>query len=243
MERIDTLADAGWRHFARPQAEIRTAVEISAGTPASGRGSLRLIATPADPAEAPVVVETPPVWVTTPPLEAPAGKLIEVSAQVWVPKPITGSVDGLFVFDSLGGPALGERVASSRNWRRMVLHRIVPADAAREPFTVTFALTGLGEARIDDVSVRTLERGTGGIPATTVSAAPAGRFPSPADVLGRLAPPANTAPSAGTWPGMNLEWPKTLIPFGQPAATPPPGPGGGTIDPFKRARPTPPADG
>ena len=243
MERIDALADAGWRHFARTQAEIRTAVEISPGQPASGRGSLRLMAAPADPAEAPVVVETPPVWVTTPSLEAPAGKLIEVSAQVWVPKPITGSVDGLFVFDSLGGPALGERVASSRGWRRLVLHRIVPAEAAGEPFAVTFAMTGLGEARIDDVSIRTLDRGASGIPVTPVATAPTRGFPSPADVLTRPTPSTNTTPSTATWPGMNLEWPKNLLPFAQPADAPPPGPGGGTIDPFKRARPALPADG
>ena len=34
---------------------------------------------------------------------------------------------------------------------------------------------------------------------------------------------------------MNLEWPK-LLPFGQSSNAPPAGPGGGTIDPFKRAR-------
>lgn len=241
MERIEALADAGWRHFARPQTEIRTAVEISAAQPASGRGSLRLVAAPADPKEAPVVVETPPVWVTTPPLEAPAGKLVEVTAQVWVPKPITGSVDGLFVFDSLGGPALGERVGSSRTWRRLVLHRIVPADAVGEPFTVTFAMTGLGEARIDDVSIRTLDRLTGGTPATTVSTAPTAGFPGPADVLSKPGP-APAAPAAAAWPGLDLDWPKKMLPFGQPTDAPPPGPGGGTIDPFKRARPAAPTD-
>ena len=36
--------------------------------------------------------------------------VIVISAQVWVPEPVTGSVDGLLVFDSLGGPALAERV-------------------------------------------------------------------------------------------------------------------------------------
>jgi hypothetical protein len=37
---------------------------------------------------------------------------------------------------------------------------------------------------------------------------------------------------------MNLEWPK-ILPFGSSPNTPPPGPGGGTIDPFKRARTAP----
>ena len=260
MERIDDLAGGGWRHFARAQPEIRTGVEVSQSRPATGQGCLRLIAKPFNPEEAPVVVETPPVWITTPPISTQPGKLVEISAQVLVPKPIAGSVDGLFVFDSLGGPALGERVATTKVWRRLVLHRIVPSEAVGEPFTVTFALTGLGEALIDDVSIRVIERGDPtGLPAMLVSTpgqpGDQGRaFPSPNDLLtaaptsvptaaplATTPPPAPAAPAAA-WPGMNLEWPK-LMPFGQSADTPPPGPGGGTIDPFKRARSstTPPA--
>ncbi|MFM7205664.1 MAG: hypothetical protein ACKO4T_03195 [Planctomycetaceae bacterium] len=250
MERIEALAAGGWRHFARSQAELVTRLEIAATRPASGQGCLRMVARPANKDEPPIVVETPPMWVTTPPVQAPAGKLVEISAQVMVPKPIAGSVDGLFVFDSLGGPALGERVAATKTWRRLVLHRIVPAEEAGEPLVVTFALTGIGEALIDDVSVRIVDRGTAGVPATLVSSGEAaGRFPAPDDVLtGRGAPAPATAPgpakqpNAPGWPGMNLEWPK-LIPFGQPSNEPPPGPGGGTVDPFRRARggATPPA--
>jgi hypothetical protein len=244
MEQLEPLAQGGWRHFARPPDEVRTAVEVSPSRPASGRGCLRLVATPADPEEPPIVVETPPVWITTPPLTAPVGKLLEISAQVWVPAAISGSVDGLMVFDSLGGPALAERVGATNDWRRLVLHRIVPPEAAGEPFTVTFALSGLGEARIDDVSVRVLERGgpapaATGIPAALVSAPqPRGSFPSPADLLQSPAspaqPPAAAEPpaAAANWPGTNLGWPKI---FGS-GNEPPPGPGGGTVDPFKRAR-------
>jgi hypothetical protein len=145
---------------------------------------------------------------------------------------------------------------------------------------VTFALTGIGEARIDDVSVRVLERGVPGIPAALVSApaaGPATGFPGPGDLLAAPAgampqqkPPALPAPDAAAapatpsapatpatpaapatapptagqaaqppagqqWPGMSLEWPK-LLPFGQSPNAPPAGPGGGTVDPFKRAR-------
>jgi hypothetical protein len=255
MEELEPLAQGGWHHYARPPGEVRTAVEVSRSRPASGRGCLRLVAEPADPEQAPVVVETPPVWITTPPIAAPVGKLLEISAQVWVPAAITGSVDGLMVFDSLGGPALAERVGPTGDWRRLVLHRIVPAEATGEPFTVTFALSGLGEARVDDVAVRVLERGgpppASGTPATLVSAPrPGGAFPSPADLLEppvqRQLPPPSAPPSAppwappsappsapaAAWPGTNLGWPKL---FGS-GNEPPPGPGGGTVDPFKRAR-------
>jgi hypothetical protein len=256
MERIDELAGSGWRHFALPQADLRTAVEISRSDPAGGGGSLRMRAEAVGPASAPDVVETPPVWITTPPIQPPAGKLLEIEARVWIPQPLKGSVDGLLVFDSLGGPALAERVGQTPGWRRLVLYRIVPQEDAGEPFTVTFALTGLGEARIDEVAVRVLDR-SGGVSGTVVSTSPQTRdarpFPQPSDLLGPgtvpstlpglTAPPPTTSqpdiarplPATPQWPGMNLEWPK-LLPFGQPSNAPPPGPGGGRVDPFKRAR-------
>jgi hypothetical protein len=270
MDRVEELAGSGWRHFAVEQSDIRTGVEISRDRPFSGGGSLRLVAQAEQADEAPIVVETPPVWITTPPIAAPTGKLLEISARVWVPKPIKGSVDGLLVFDSLGGPALAERVGATRDWARIVLYRIVPPEADGEPVMVTFALTGLGEARIDEVSIRPLEQGTAtGLPVTTVSTPPqrATGFPSPADLLGGpvglpapaaaetpglagaaspgIPQPAPTTrlptaapplpPAAATWPGMNIGWPK-LLPFGQSTDAPPPGVGGGTIDPFKRGR-------
>ena len=263
MDRIEDLAGNGWRHFVQPLPEITTAVEISKASPAAGAGCLRIIAGAKDRSAAPVVVvETPPAWVTTPPLSAPPGRLLEISAQVRVEKPILGSVDGLMVFDSLGGPALAERVGPTKSWRRLVLYRIVPPDGGDEPFTVTFALTGLGTAEIDEVSIRPLERGAAGVVAVP-PAAPAddtaGRFPSPQQLFVSAPvppakpvnpvpssvaspPPPATAPPVATatpaaapqWPGMKLEWPQ--LPFGQSSNAPPPGPGGGTIDPFKRAR-------
>ena len=264
MERIEELSGNGWRHFALKQALLRTGVEISRSQPAAGTGSLVLRAEAVDPAASPAVVETPPVWITTPPMAVPSGKLLQIEARVWVPQAVKGSSEGLLVFDSLGGPALAERVGVTPGWRRLVLYRIVPAEATGEPLIVTFALTGLGEARVDAVSIRVLERGIAGPPADAVtalpSADPAAPFPQPGELLGSPAPALPLPPVAGTavaggpevgeppeatlssttpqWPGMNLEWPK-LLPFGQSSSAPPPGPGGGRIDPFKRVQPAP----
>ena len=267
MERIEELSGNGWRHFAMNEPTVRTAVEISRTQPAGGKGSLLMSAKAANPTESPGTVETPPVWITTPPISPPSGKLLQIEARVWVPQPIKGSVDGLLVFDSIGGAALAERVGVTAGWRRLVLYRIVPADASGEPLVVTFALTGLGEAHIDNVSIRVLEssgQSEAGVPSTIVSTTPrpssANGFPNPSEVLGQAtatvplplplppvaAPtgpvqasaPKKTVPPPSTpqWPGMSLEWPK-ILPFGQSPNAPPPGPGGGKIDPFKRARP------
>lgn len=254
MERLEDLAGTGWRNFAIADPAIRTAVEISRTKPHAGNACLAIRAFAVNPAEPPVVVETPPVWITTPPVTAPPGKLVEIEARVAVAEPIKGSVDGLLVFDSIGGPALAERVGKTNAWQRLVLYRIVPADTT-EPLVVTFALSGLGEARIDDVRIRVIDRAAGGTPAAIVSTTPGsepGRgFPQPSELLApqsmpqlALPKPTATAPAAAQapppepanppWPGMNLEWPK-LLPFSSPNA-PPDGPGGGKVDPFKRAR-------
>ena len=238
-----------------------------------------MLARSRNPEESPSVVETPPVWITTPPIAVPSGQLIAIEARVWVPKPIQGTVDGLLVFDSWGGPALAERVGVTPGWRHMVLYRIAPETESKNPLTVTFALCGMGEARIDDVRVRPLEPGaeqTDLATVSTVSTAPPlekadllsgpsleeknfseaqgspagiGRSPNtappqaPSSAIATStdsAVPAAPSPPIATgtaqqWPGMSLGWPK-LLPFTKPDA-PPPGPGGGTVDPFKRARP------
>ena len=255
MEAIDSLARAGWRHFVHADTDVTTAVELSSLQPAAGQTSLRLMATAVDPEQPPLVLETPPLWISTPPVRAAAGTLLEISAQVWVPAAITGSVDGLLVFDSYGGPALAERVNQTGNWRRLVLYRMVPPAAGDgtdpPPLTVTFALTGLGEARLDSVSIRPVSRGNGLAAVRPATATPTdGSFPQPDDLLGQMGTPLLPQPKTATtmppdlppesdagWPGMDLRWPN-LLPFTRPSSSPPPGPSGSTVDPFKRARGT-----
>jgi len=99
------------------------------------------------------VVEAPPVWMTSPPVAVEAGQLIQISGWVHITKPITGSVDGLMVFDSISGEDLGERIGQTDGWQWFNLYRVAPRSGQ---VTVTFALTGLGEARVDDVMVQTL---------------------------------------------------------------------------------------
>jgi hypothetical protein len=254
MEEINTLSSTGWRHFVRPTDQVKGSVELSTRAPADGQRSLRIFATANNSEEAPVVIETPPIWITTPPINAAAGTLLEIVAKVRVPNTIEGSVDGLLVFDSYGGPALAERVNKTESWRRLVLYRIVPpAQPGNDgspgelppPLTITFALTGLGEAQIDSVSVKPLTRGPVG-PSVTQITSGNPNFPKPDEILQKnqvqAVPAMTTQPNptepTSAWPGMSLEWPK-MLPFKAPETAPPQGPSGSTIDPFKRARGTP----
>ena len=153
FEDLDSMFQAGWQHLKHPNLGIETGAELSAGAAHSGRFGLRLFAHPGSAKDAPVQVESPPVWMVTPPIQVQPGWVLRIQGWVRVPKPITGSVDGLLIVDSLGGEPLAERIRQTSGWRQFTLHRV-----ATQPdvIAVTFALTGLGEAWIDDVTIQPL---------------------------------------------------------------------------------------
>jgi len=67
-----------------------------------------------------------------------------------------GSTDGLLVVDSLTGEALADRIGQTKEWRQFALYRVAPQSGV---MCVTFALSGIGEARLDDVAIQVLEGG------------------------------------------------------------------------------------
>jgi len=150
FEELAPMLQAGWRHLQAPVADIVTAADLVAAAAHSGRRGLRLSAHPIDPKQPPALVETPPVWIAGPTIPVEAGALVCVRGWVQVPQPITGSVDGLLIVESLGGEALAERVKQTDGWREFRLYRVAPRPGE---FRVRFVLTGLGEARLDDVTI------------------------------------------------------------------------------------------
>ena len=93
------------------------------------------------------------MWLNSPPVPVEAGQLIRIQGWVLIRKPITGSVDGLLVSDSLGGECLAARIQHTKGWEPFTLYRIAPQSGA---MTLTIALSGFGEACIDDVTVQPL---------------------------------------------------------------------------------------
>jgi hypothetical protein len=156
-ESLEAMLSAGWKHFQHPQSEIVSAVDLTSERSHSGRYSLRLRATAQDPAMRPAIVETSPMWITSAPLQVESGELLEIAGYVRIPTPITGSVDGLMIIDSLSGEVLAERIRTTSDWQPFMLYRVAPQSGN---LTITFALTGMGEAWIDDVSVKAINRGT-----------------------------------------------------------------------------------
>lgn len=154
FEDLNRMLTAGWRHYEHAQEGVTTEAELSPRDPRRGKRSLRLSAHRADPDVGPTLIETAPLWVTSPELQVSAGQLVRVHGWARITAPITGSVDGLMIIDSLGGEALAERLGETKGWREFSLYRVAPADGSVH---ATLALTGLGEVRIDDFSLEVVE--------------------------------------------------------------------------------------
>ena len=148
------MLDTGWNHFRHSSGGIRTAADLVAGAAHSGNCGLRLRVRAEDPGNPPVVVETPPVWITSPALPVEAGQLVCIRGWVQIPAAVTGSVDGLLIIDSLSGEALAQRIGQTDGWQQFALYRAAPESGR---MSVTFALSGLGEVWLDDVTVHYLE--------------------------------------------------------------------------------------
>ncbi len=162
FEDFDAMQRAGWQHLHHRDETLLTAAELSAEGKRSGRYALHLQVKPADTATPPSLVESAPVWITSAPVRAEPGTIVRVSFWANAPQPIRGNLDGLFVFDSAGGPALGLRIGQTTGWRQYSLYRGVPSSGE---LTLTIALCGLGQAWIDDVSVQPVLRANRGAPA------------------------------------------------------------------------------
>lgn len=154
MENLDQMLQAGWQQQRSVPPGINADVSLSLHDPHSGRSALRLQAWPSDPARVPRLVERPLVWIASSPVPVREGQLVRIRGWAHVPQRIGASDEGLLVFDSLGGPDLGDRIRLTQGWREFTLYRAVGHTGE---LSVTLALTGLGEASLDDLQISLLD--------------------------------------------------------------------------------------
>jgi hypothetical protein len=82
------------------------------------------------------------------------GQIVEITGWVRIDKPFADG-DGLHIVDSLGGPELSLIVGQTSGWQTF---RMVRAAGQMTELRLTFALTGLGSAKVDAVMVRALQQ-------------------------------------------------------------------------------------
>ena len=89
---------------------------------------------------------------TTPEVAVRAGQVVRIQGLVQLPYAPVGSVDGVMVWDSLGGRALARRFTRANGWEKFVLYRPVPEDGV---VRVHLSMTGFGKVFFDDLSIET----------------------------------------------------------------------------------------
>jgi len=151
-----TLEQAGWIALSHRVAGTAPARRnISSVAAKSGQSGLWLSVAPENPQRRPRQLETAPLWVTTPAMPIEMGEMICVHGWIRIPQPLESTVDGLMIFDSLGGESLALRFTETGGeWREFTFYRIVPEDGN---YYVTFALKGFGEVHIDDITVASVQ--------------------------------------------------------------------------------------
>ena len=178
FESLPRLLSGGWRQQREAVTGVDAAVELSVSNPQREGAALHLRVWPENTAAPPEAIETAPVMIHSAPVPLRASQLIRIHGWVNIPAPVRGTHDGLAIFDSVGGWNLAERVKQTTGWREFLLYRAADGD---HPLVVTFALTGMGEAWIDDVSISLWDRSASHVsPPRPVS--------GPAPPLGRPGP-------------------------------------------------------
>jgi hypothetical protein len=153
FEDLGSMLQVGWNHFQHPIPGLQSEANLAPAAAHAGRFGLRLAARPATPATAQTLVESPPVWITSPAVPVEAGEVVVIHGWIQIPTPLTGSVDGLLILDSISGEPLAERIGETVGWQEFTLYRVVPQAGQ---MSLTFALSGMGEAWLDDVTIQTL---------------------------------------------------------------------------------------
>jgi hypothetical protein len=151
FEDFDTVVAEGWRHEQNEVPGVQAGAELYPSA-RQGHYAMRLAAVPLVGQTPPAVMPASPVTVTTPPMEVRSGQVLHVSGWVRVPRPITGSLDGAVLYDSIAGSAAALRWTGEAGgeWRRFLFLREVPQAGS---YTLTLELAGLGEVHFDDVRV------------------------------------------------------------------------------------------
>lgn len=152
FEDLKHMLANGWKNDREESELVSTRVELAASAAVDGRYGLKMSVTEKQPNQG--VIESTPLWITSPETLVKAGQLVRIHGWVNVPRVICGTHDGLTITDSLGGSEMMERIPITAGWQEFTLYRAAAEDGRVQ---VTFGLTGTGTAMLDEVTVRAID--------------------------------------------------------------------------------------
>ena len=153
FENLDHMTAHQWENHRATMEGIRTHVELASGPAVRGESSLLLRVQADGAAGSPPLVDRTPLWIQSAEVPVRAGQLVRIHGWVRIPQPVSGSLEGLRIVDSIGGHDLAERITRTSGWQEFTMYRCPSTDTR---VRLTFEMTGLGEAWIDEVTINTI---------------------------------------------------------------------------------------
>ena len=147
FENLELMKRSGWENRRDATPNLVTGVELAQDAAYDGQYGLKLSVF----SRGTSVVESVPVWVSSPKVNVKPNELIRIHGWVNVPNVIAGSEDGLTIVDSIGGSDLAERIPVTQGWQEFTLYRTAEVDSNLQ---IKFELNGIGIAMVDEVTVR-----------------------------------------------------------------------------------------
>ncbi len=152
FENPATWNEGGWSLNYAASPTLKADVSFEKAAARSGSNGLR-VAISAPQGRAPLEAETPSATIET---EFPTrvGQTICVQGWIKTPRPLTGSVDGVKIYDDQGGETLALRFRDEPDWRRFAFYRRALVDGKTR---LRFEFSGVGEVFLDDVAAQVVE--------------------------------------------------------------------------------------
>jgi hypothetical protein len=151
FENLQHMMKNGWENRRLDDEQVATKVELTDAAAFAGEFGLRLEVKSRNNSQP---IDATPLWIATPRLTVRGGQLIRIHGWFKIPQVIQGNPDGLMIVDSLGGQSMAERIPVTDGWQEFTLYRGVESD---RDLQITFALTGIGEAFVDEVTIRSVD--------------------------------------------------------------------------------------
>ncbi|MDR3111093.1 MAG: hypothetical protein LBU65_15605 [Planctomycetaceae bacterium] len=150
-----TQWDSEWLTSTHKVDGVTAEANLTTDAARSGLGGICLEVKPTDTQKPIGYVETAPIWMSLRQgVQVKAGEMICVTGWLNVKEPITGSHDGVMIYDNIGGAALALRFANTQGWRNFAFYRIAPSDTQLE---LTMSVCGFGKAYFDDIEITSVK--------------------------------------------------------------------------------------
>ena len=151
FENLEQMTKAGWKNHRDESDQLTTKVELSQQAAFNGTYGLKLTTFANN--NLPVQIQTKPIWISSAPVSIKAGQLVRIHGFAKLPR-MAESFEGLLITDSIGRDSLVTRIQPKQDWQEFTIYRAAKRNGE---LSVTFAVTGIGEAMVDEVTIRTID--------------------------------------------------------------------------------------